>query len=78
MFCNEFAFVCVCSVRTELTQEGANSSLLVARIGSGDAGNYTCSVSAHEFATVTVHVLNGEDRSYQSCKYWLHALLRSV
>ncbi|XP_049780155.1 uncharacterized protein LOC126176985 [Schistocerca cancellata] len=48
------------SVRTDLSPAGANSSLLVARIGSGDAGNYTCSVSPSEFATVTVHVLDGE------------------
>ncbi|XP_049809934.1 uncharacterized protein LOC126252963 [Schistocerca nitens] len=48
------------SVRTDLTPAGAHSSLLVARVSSGDAGNYTCAVSPSEFATVTVHVLDGE------------------
>ncbi|XP_065350932.1 uncharacterized protein LOC135946578 [Cloeon dipterum] len=49
------------SVKTELMDEGANSSLAVARAEKGDSGNYTCSISATEAATVAVHVLNGEN-----------------
>jgi len=48
------------SVKTELMEEGANSTLSVARVNGSDSGNYTCSISKTEFATVTVHVLNGE------------------
>ncbi|XP_049836254.1 uncharacterized protein LOC126281380 isoform X1 [Schistocerca gregaria] len=48
------------SVRTDLTNEGANSSLSVARVDKADSGNYTCSISTTEFATVAVHILNGE------------------
>ncbi|XP_059487440.1 uncharacterized protein LOC132203584 [Neocloeon triangulifer] len=49
------------SVKTELMEDGANSSLAVARADKADSGNYTCSISATEFATVAVHVLNGEN-----------------
>ncbi|KAJ9593565.1 hypothetical protein L9F63_014872, partial [Diploptera punctata] len=48
------------SVRTELMDEGANSSLSVARVHKTDSGNYTCAISQTKFATVTLHVLNGE------------------
>ncbi|KAJ9596090.1 hypothetical protein L9F63_012719, partial [Diploptera punctata] len=48
------------SVKTNLMEEGANSSLSVAHVNKVDSGNYTCSISQQEFATVTVHVLNGE------------------
>jgi hypothetical protein len=41
-------------------EDGANSSLSVARVNKTDSGNYTCSISPTEYATVTVHVLNGE------------------
>ena len=44
-------------------EEGANSSLSVARVNKTDSGNYTCSISSTEFATVTVHVLNGGSRA---------------
>jgi hypothetical protein len=47
------------SVKTDLMEEGANSSLSVARVNKTDSGNYTCSISPTEYATVTVHVLNG-------------------
>lgn len=40
-------------------EEGANSSLSVARVNKTDSGNYTCSISPTEYATITVHVLNG-------------------
>lgn len=48
------------SVKTDLMEEGANSSLSVARVNKTDSGNYTCSISPTENATVTVHVLNGK------------------
>jgi hypothetical protein len=43
--------------------DGANSSLAVARADKFDSGNYTCSISPTEFATVAVHVLNGEAKT---------------
>ncbi|KAL0271552.1 UNVERIFIED_CONTAM: hypothetical protein PYX00_008610 [Menopon gallinae] len=48
------------SVKTELMEAGANSTLSVARVNKTDSGNYTCSISETEYATVTVHVLNEE------------------
>ncbi|KAJ9585435.1 hypothetical protein L9F63_002782, partial [Diploptera punctata] len=48
------------SVKTDLMEEGANSSLSVVRVNKTDSGNYTCAISQTEFATVTVHVLSGE------------------
>ncbi|KAK6644084.1 hypothetical protein RUM43_000349 [Polyplax serrata] len=48
------------SVRTELKEAGANSTLSVAKVNKTDSGNYTCSISKTEFATVAVHVLNEE------------------
>jgi len=50
-------------VKTDLMEEGANSSLSVARVNKTDSGNYTCSISSTEYATVTVHVLNGRFRA---------------
>ncbi|CAO1405030.1 unnamed protein product [Diamesa serratosioi] len=47
------------SVKTDLTEEGANSTLYVAKINKSDSGNYTCSVGPNAFTT-TVHVLNGK------------------
>jgi hypothetical protein len=53
----------LCSVKTDLMEEGANSSLSVARVNKTDSGNYTCSISSTEYATVTVHVLNGGSKA---------------
>lgn len=39
---------------------GANSTLSIAKIGKADTGNYTCSIGPNDFYTVTIHVLNGE------------------
>ncbi|XP_063233581.1 zwei Ig domain protein zig-8-like [Bacillus rossius redtenbacheri] len=47
------------SVKTSLHEEGANSSLSIARVNKSDSGNYSCSISATDFATVSVHVLTG-------------------
>ncbi|XP_055687307.1 uncharacterized protein LOC129792354 isoform X2 [Lutzomyia longipalpis] len=46
------------SVKTDLMEGGANSTLFVARVNKSDSGNYTCSISSAQFYTVTVHVLN--------------------
>nr|CAD7462617.1 unnamed protein product [Timema tahoe] len=64
------------SVKTDLTEEGANSSLSVARVTKQDTGNYTCSISSTEFAAVYVHVLQGESlaelhHGNQGCPTWL-------
>ena len=48
------------SVKTDLMGNGANSTILVARVNKSDSGNYSCSVSPDQFYTVTVHVLNGK------------------
>ncbi|KAG5679583.1 hypothetical protein PVAND_009143 [Polypedilum vanderplanki] len=46
------------SVRTDLTEEGANSTLSVAKINKLDSGNYTCSIGPTHSFTTQVHVLN--------------------
>ncbi|XP_043501415.1 uncharacterized protein LOC122523615 isoform X1 [Polistes fuscatus] len=50
------------SVKTDLMEEGANSTLSIARVGPADSGNYTCMLTTMPDlpATVHVHVLNGE------------------
>ncbi|XP_031780180.1 titin homolog isoform X1 [Nasonia vitripennis] len=50
------------SVKTNLMEEGANSTLSIARVGPADSGNYTCALTTmpDQPATVHVHVLNGE------------------
>lgn len=40
--------------------EGANSTLSVARVNKSDSGNYTCSIGPTQYFTTNVHVLNGE------------------
>ena len=47
-------------MRTDLTEEGANSTLSVARINKSDSGNYTCKIGPTHSFTTTVHVLNGK------------------
>ncbi|XP_037906309.1 uncharacterized protein LOC119648612 [Hermetia illucens] len=48
------------SVKTELMEDGANSTLFIAKINKSDSGNYTCSInSSHEY-NIMVHILNGE------------------
>nr|CAD7259950.1 unnamed protein product [Timema shepardi] len=73
------------NVKTDLTEEGANSSLSVARVTKQDTGNYTCSISSTEFAVVYVHVLQGESlaelhHGNQGCLTWLSpaSLIQSV
>lgn len=48
------------SVKTEILEKGANSSLFIAKIDKLDSGNYTCSINASHSYTVSVHVLNGK------------------
>lgn len=49
-------------------EEGANSTLSIAKVGPTDSGNYTCQLTTmpDQPATVHVHVLNGEnnDKKY--------------
>lgn len=49
-----------CSVKTDLMEIGANSTLLVAKVNKTDSGNYTCSIGESQQYTVLVHVLNGK------------------
>ncbi|XP_014209913.1 titin homolog isoform X2 [Copidosoma floridanum] len=48
------------SVKTNLMEEGANSTLSIARVSPSDSGNYTCVLTTmpEQPATVHVHVLN--------------------
>ncbi|XP_024890455.1 limbic system-associated membrane protein-like isoform X2 [Temnothorax curvispinosus] len=48
------------SVKTDLMEEGANSTLSIAKVGPMDSGNYTCQLTTmpDQPATVHVHVLN--------------------
>ncbi|CRK97488.1 CLUMA_CG010877, isoform A [Clunio marinus] len=46
------------SVKTDLMEIGANSTLLVAKVNKTDSGNYTCSIGESQQYTVLVHVLN--------------------
>lgn len=48
-----------CSVKTELMEDGANSTLSIAKIHKADSGNYTCSISEYQNFTIVVHILNG-------------------
>ncbi|KAH8365990.1 hypothetical protein KR093_007971 [Drosophila rubida] len=48
------------SVKTELMDDGANSTLFIAKIHKADSGNYTCSISEFQNFTIVVHILNGE------------------
>lgn len=50
----------ICSVKTDLMEIGANSTLLVAKVNKTDSGNYTCSIGESQPYTVLVHVLNGK------------------
>ncbi|XP_017066475.1 uncharacterized protein LOC108104745 [Drosophila eugracilis] len=48
------------NVKTELMEDGANSTLSIAKISKTDSGNYTCSISEFQNFTIVVHILNGE------------------
>jgi len=41
-------------------EDGANSTLSIAKISKTDSGNYTCSISEFQNFTIVVHILNGE------------------
>ncbi|XP_055382587.1 GATA zinc finger domain-containing protein 14 [Condylostylus longicornis] len=48
------------SVKTELMDDGANSTLFIAKINKSDSGNYTCSINPFHDYSIMVHILNGE------------------
>ncbi|KAI9586926.1 hypothetical protein GQX74_002773 [Glossina fuscipes] len=48
------------SVKTELMDDGANSTLFIAKINKSDSGNYSCSINEYQNYTIMVHILNGE------------------
>uniref|UniRef100_A0A1A9W3B1 Ig-like domain-containing protein n=1 Tax=Glossina brevipalpis TaxID=37001 RepID=A0A1A9W3B1_9MUSC len=47
------------SVKTELMDDGANSTLFIAKINKSDSGNYSCSINEYQNYTIMVHILNG-------------------
>lgn len=42
-------------------EDGANSTLSIAKISKTDSGNYTCSISDYQNFTIVVHILNGKE-----------------
>lgn len=40
-------------------ENGANSTLFIAKVRKTDTGNYTCSIGPNDFYTINVQVLNG-------------------
>ncbi|XP_058466554.1 uncharacterized protein LOC131439492 [Malaya genurostris] len=68
------------SVKTNLTNVGANSTLFVAKVNKQDSGSYTCSIGPNQYYSVSVHVLNGTANPYgiyqRSCAF--SALLDTV
>lgn len=40
--------------------DGANSTLFIAKINKSDSGNYTCSISDTQEFSIVVHILNGK------------------
>lgn len=40
-------------------ENGANSTLFIAKVRKTDTGNYTCSIGPNDFHTINVQVLNG-------------------
>lgn len=40
-------------------ENGANSTLFIAKVRKGDTGNYTCRIGPNDFHTINVQVLNG-------------------
>lgn len=65
------------SVRTDLMENGANSTLFIAKVRKSDTGNYTCSIGPNDFYTINVHVLNGKSQcvgfflifNFDPCKF---------
>lgn len=44
--------------------DGANSTLFIAKINKADSGNYTCSISEYQNYTIVVHILNGKCKRF--------------
>lgn len=63
LFCSHssffFSFYLVCSVKTDLMENGANSTLSIAKVRKTDGGNYTCSISSNDYHTINIQVING-------------------
>ncbi|XP_053679093.1 uncharacterized protein LOC128730042 [Anopheles nili] len=61
------------SVKTNLTNVGANSTLFVAKVNRQDSGSYTCSIGPNQHYSIAVHVLNGTANPYgiyqRSCAF---------
>ncbi|XP_055620203.1 uncharacterized protein LOC129764761 [Toxorhynchites rutilus septentrionalis] len=61
------------SVKTNLTNIGANSTLFVAKVNKQDSGSYTCSIGPNQHYSISVHVLNGTANPYgiyqRSCAF---------
>lgn len=51
----------VCSVQTDLVENGANSTLSIAKVRKTDGGNYTCSISPNDYHTINIQVINGKN-----------------
>lgn len=66
------------SVKTDLMEIGANSTLLVAKINKTDSGNYTCSIGESQQYTVLVHVLNGKKNRPSFSSYFPFHFLHSA
>lgn len=47
------------SVKTDLMENGANSTLFIAKVRKKDTGSYTCSIGPNDSYTINVQVLNG-------------------
>uniref|UniRef100_T1GFG8 Ig-like domain-containing protein n=1 Tax=Megaselia scalaris TaxID=36166 RepID=T1GFG8_MEGSC len=45
------------SVKTDLMENAANSTLFIAKIRKEDSGNYTCSINPTHQYTIVVHIL---------------------
>lgn len=57
------------SVKSDLMEIGANSTLLVAKVNKTDSGNYTCSIGGFQQYTTLIHVLNGKKKSLKDYNF---------
>ncbi|KAG4073247.1 hypothetical protein HA402_008593, partial [Bradysia odoriphaga] len=64
------------SVRSDLMDDGANSTLSIAKVGRSDSGNYSCSIGPNDFYTITVHILN--ERAVEAKRFNEKVLLNYI